>query len=106
MGKISQKDIVLNHLRKYGSISTMECYSKYRITDLQHAIYLLRKENYKIDKWDSYLPQKQIFSQDPTLFDKFVSSPDEFCNLKKLPITYCEIFGERPRSKLFHSHTD
>ena len=54
MGKISQKDIVLNHLRKYGSISTMECYSKYRITDLQHAIYLLRKENYKItDDWVS-----------------------------------------------------
>lgn len=30
----------------------MECYSIYRITDLQHAIYLLRKENYKItDEW-------------------------------------------------------
>ncbi len=48
----SQKEIVLNHLKKYGSISTIECYSTYRITDLQHAIYLLRKENYKIiDKW-------------------------------------------------------
>ena len=35
MGKISQKDIVLNHLKKYGSISTMECYEIYRITDLQ-----------------------------------------------------------------------
>lgn len=53
MGRISQKDIVLNHLLKYGSISTLECYNKYRITDLQHAIYLLRKENYKIsDKWE------------------------------------------------------
>lgn len=52
MGKISQKDIVLNHLKRYGSISTMECYSKYRITDLQHAIYLLRKEDYVItDEW-------------------------------------------------------
>ena len=52
MGKISQKDIVLNHLKRYGSISTIECYSKYRITDLQHAIYLLRKENYLItDEW-------------------------------------------------------
>lgn len=54
MGKISQKDIVLNHLKKYGSISTMECYEIYRITDLQHAIYLLRKENYNIsDEWIS-----------------------------------------------------
>lgn len=52
MGKIGQKDIVLNHLKRYGSISTMECYSKYRITDLQHAIYLLRKEDYVItDEW-------------------------------------------------------
>ena len=48
----SQKDIVLEHLQKYGSISTMECFSKYRITDLQHAIMLLRKENYNItDEW-------------------------------------------------------
>lgn len=54
MGKISQKDVVLNHLKKYGSISTIECYEIYRITDLQHAIYLLRKENYKIsDEWVS-----------------------------------------------------
>ena len=54
MGKITQKDIVLNHLRKYGSISTLECINKYEILDLQHAIYLLRKENYKItDEWIS-----------------------------------------------------
>ena len=44
MGKISQKDIVLNHLKKYGSISTMECYEIYRITDLQNSIYLLSKK--------------------------------------------------------------
>lgn len=42
----------------------------------------------------------------PTLFDKFVSSPDEFCNKKKLPIIYREIFSERPRSKLFYYQTD
>lgn len=52
MSKISQKEVVLNHLRKYGSISTLECYDKYKITDLQHAVYLLRKENYTInDRW-------------------------------------------------------
>lgn len=50
--RTSQKDIVLNHLLKYKQISTIECYDKYKITDLQHAIYLLRKENYQIkDKW-------------------------------------------------------
>ena len=48
----SQKDIILEHLEKYGSISTMECFKKYRITDLQHAIMLLRKEGYNItDEW-------------------------------------------------------
>lgn len=52
MGKISQKEIILNHLKKYKSISTIESYDLYRITDLQHAIYLLRKENYNItDEW-------------------------------------------------------
>lgn len=52
MPKLSQKDIVLNHLKKHGKISTIECYDKYKITDLQHAIYLLRKEDYIItDEW-------------------------------------------------------
>ena len=61
MGKISQKDIVLNHLKKYGSISTMECYEIYRITDLQHAIYLLRKENYNITIYCLYKIQVHIY---------------------------------------------
>lgn len=52
MSKLSQKDIVLKHLKAYGKISTIECYDKYKITDLQHAIYLLRKEEYIItDEW-------------------------------------------------------
>lgn len=52
MAKLSQKEIILNHLKEHKSISTIECYDKYKITDLQHAIYLLRKENYVItDEW-------------------------------------------------------
>lgn len=52
MTRPSQKEIVLNHLKKYGKISTIECYEKYKITDLQHAVYLLRKEKYQItDFW-------------------------------------------------------
>lgn len=52
MKKATQKDIVLEHLKKYGSINTLTCYMKYKITDLQHAIMLLRKENYNItDEW-------------------------------------------------------
>ncbi len=51
--KVTQKDVVLEHLIKYGNISTIECYDKYKITDLQHAIMLLRKDKYKItDRWE------------------------------------------------------
>jgi len=51
--KQSQKEVVLEHLIKYGNISTIECYDNYKITDLQHAIMLLRKDKYVItDKWE------------------------------------------------------
>ena len=48
----TQKEIIYDHLLKKGHISTMECFKKYNITDLQHAIYELRKEGIEIkDKW-------------------------------------------------------
>ena len=57
--KKSQKEVILEHLQKYGTISTIESYEIYRITDLQHAIMLLRKENYNItDEWIT--PKNQI----------------------------------------------
>ena len=53
MSKLSQKDILLKHLREHGSITNLDCYEIYKITDLAHAIYLLRKENFNItDKWE------------------------------------------------------
>ena len=55
----TQKDIILEHLQKYGNISTMECFTKYYITDLAHSIMLLRKEGYNItDKW--FKPKNNI----------------------------------------------
>lgn len=50
--KLSQKEIILNHLKKYGSITSLECVYKYRIVDLQHAIHLLRKEYTITDVWE------------------------------------------------------
>lgn len=48
----SQKTRVLNYLEKNQTISSMECFLKLNITDLQHAIMELRKEGYVItDKW-------------------------------------------------------
>lgn len=55
----TQKDVVYEHLLKRGSISTLECFKKYNITDLQHAIYELRKDGLKItDRWER--PKKKI----------------------------------------------
>lgn len=49
---MSQKLRVLEYLEKYGSITSIESYEKLQIVDLQKAIQLLRKENYRItDRW-------------------------------------------------------
>ena len=59
MNRLTQKEIVYNHLLEKGHISTIECYDNYKITDLQHAIYELRKEGIVIsDKWEK--PKEQL----------------------------------------------
>ena len=48
----SQTAEVLAYLEKHYTISSFECYMKLQIVDLQHAIYILRKQGYKIkDEW-------------------------------------------------------
>ena len=50
--KKTQKDTILEHLRKYGSINSLRCVLKYKIIDLQSIIRLLRNEGYNItDEW-------------------------------------------------------
>jgi hypothetical protein len=50
--KKTQKEIILEHLKMHGHINSLVCFIKYRITDLQHSIYELRKEGYNItDEW-------------------------------------------------------
>jgi hypothetical protein len=41
--RLSQDRIILNHLLKYGSITSWEAIQVYRITRLAHQIYVLRK---------------------------------------------------------------
>lgn len=49
---LNQKLQVLNYLEKNKTITSRESFFKLDITDLQHAIMLLRKEGYVIsDKW-------------------------------------------------------
>lgn len=42
------KNLILNHLQTYGSITSMEAIKKYNCTRLSHYILLLRKDGHKI----------------------------------------------------------
>lgn len=42
------KNLILNHLLEYGSITAWEAIKKYNCTRLSHYILLLRKEGHKI----------------------------------------------------------
>lgn len=49
---MTQKQEILAYLEKHKRIDSFTCYMKLKIVDLQHSIYELRKEGYKItDKW-------------------------------------------------------
>lgn len=57
----SQKLQVLEYLEKNEYINDYICFNELYITDLQHAIYELRKEGYLIsDSW-IYLPNKKKY---------------------------------------------
>ena len=42
------KELILNHLKTHGSITSMEAIAKYNCTRLSHYILLLRKDGHKI----------------------------------------------------------
>lgn len=45
---MTQKEMVLRHLKDFGEITTWLAFKEYGITRLAQPIYLLRKEGYKI----------------------------------------------------------
>lgn len=49
MARVTQKDIVLKHLRDFGSITSWEAFTEYGITRLSAVIYILRAEGYDIE---------------------------------------------------------
>lgn len=53
MIKRNQDDIVLNHLRKYGSINAIEAIHKYGITRISARIYNLRQKGIAIKSVES-----------------------------------------------------
>ena len=44
----TQEEIVLNHLREYGSITSIEAFGVYAITRLSAVIFNLREDGYDI----------------------------------------------------------
>ena len=46
------KEIILDHLLEYGSITSLVAIELYQCTRLSHYIYLLRKEGYVIESED------------------------------------------------------
>lgn len=44
--KITQKDVVLRHMRDFGSITSIEAFSDYGITRLAAVIHNLRKDDH------------------------------------------------------------
>lgn len=49
----TQKERVLDYLKQFKTITSLECVYRLNIVDLQHAIMELRKDGYKItDIWE------------------------------------------------------
>ena len=48
MGRITQKQVVLDHLREQGSITSLDAIKQYGITRLSDRVFVLRNEGYPI----------------------------------------------------------
>ena len=52
--KNTQEETVLEHMRRYGSITSMTAFERYSITRLAAKIFVLRKAGYDIDMvWET-----------------------------------------------------
>lgn len=45
---MTQNEMILNHIKKHGSITSMEAFSEYNITRLSGRIHELRAQGHKI----------------------------------------------------------
>jgi hypothetical protein len=49
---MTQKEVVLNHLKSHTGITSMEAYSEYKITRLADVVFRLKKDGHKISSLD------------------------------------------------------
>lgn len=68
--KLTQKKLVLAHLKAYGSITPLTALQEYGCFRLSHIIYVLKKEGYVIDT-------EEMMSK-----SKITGNPVRFANYK------------------------
>lgn len=56
--KVADKDLILEHLKRYGSITTLDAINDYGCTRLSGRIYDLRKEGYAIKTEVARVPKR------------------------------------------------
>ena len=71
---MTQKDRILSHLQKYGSITTWESFEMYGDTRLSDKIYRLKQDGYNFD--EEWTKRKNRLGQ-PIQFKKYILRRDE-----------------------------
>lgn len=66
---MTQKERILDHLKKYGSITTWDSFSLYGDTRLSDKIYQLKKDNYEFD--EEWVTTKNRYGK-PVSFKKYI----------------------------------
>ena len=70
---MTQKDRILEHLKKYGSITTWDSFELYGDTRLSDKIYRLKKDNYEFD--EEWISKKNRYGK-PVVFKKYILKGD------------------------------
>lgn len=66
---MTQKQRILEHLQKYGSITSLESFQLYGDTRLSDKIYRLRKDNYQFE--EEWIEKKNRFGE-TVRFKKYI----------------------------------
>ena len=67
--RFTQKDIILQHLKDYGSISSWEAIKEYGATRLSAIIFILKKDGCMFD--EEWITTTNRYNQ-PTTYKKYI----------------------------------
>lgn len=71
---MSQKERILNHLKRYGSITSWESFEIYGATRLSAIIYNLKKDGYEFN--EEWIKRKNRFGEQVE-FKKYILKEDK-----------------------------